>query len=467
MVKERLPVATEHRESMGTSGRRDSVGNLDNNPIMPIIRYMLLLFLICFDYNPQTLTVPPFKHTFGFYRASKYYLQLFLGYGYDYDNPQGIAAVKLAEHDDPKTLRDDDELTAFAVNSDRGQIVYNIGLEAVKVFGNTKMFSSPKGIAATPEGRVVLADYGNSRIVKLQYQGGRLVLIGEIVLPGRPYDVCFDSRGNMYVTDFDNSRVYVYSPDDSLTLSFGTQGRAFGELYQPMGIEVIDANDPYNHYRDEFIVVTDNYGRRLSKFSTQGRFIGSVLCGDIGLPEAHFLYVAVDYFGSIYVTDEINDQVHKFDHDLRYIISVGRTGTDKGEFIAPRGISIWRRYGQVFLSEKEGGQYLWIATDGFVVGCFPQTFKVGQPGTTLALYTTQEAKISISVHDHLGEKVRDLINGVRRSAGEFLIVWDGRDDTGESVSPGGYEFHIILRSLHGHAKRLKHELKAGVTCAAL
>ncbi len=443
------------------------MSNIDKLTDMPIIRYMLLLFLIFLDYNPQTLTVPPFKHTFGFYRASKYYLQLFLGYGYDYDNPQGIAAVKLKEHDDPNTKRDDDELTAFAVNSGRGQIVYNIGLEAVKVFGNTKMFSSPKGIAATEDGLVAMADYGNSRVVKLQYRGGRLVLLDEIVMPGRPYDVSFDSRGNLYVTDFDNSRIYVYSSEDSLLYTIGTPGRAFGELYQPMGIEVIDADGPYNHYKDEFIVVTDNYGLRVSKFSTRGRFIGSVLCGDIGLPEAHFLYVAVDYFGSIYVTDEINDQIHKFDHDLRYIISVGRTGTDKGEFIAPRGISIWRRYGQVFLSEKEGGQYLWIATDGFVVGCFPSNFRVGQPGTTLALYTTQEAKISITVHDHLGEKVRDLVNGVRRSAGEFLIVWDGRDDFGEAVVPGEYEFHITLRSLHGHAKRLKHELKAGVTCTAL
>ena len=440
---------------------------LDNYPGMPIIIHMLLLFLVFLDYNPQTLAVPPFKHTFGFYRASKYYLQLFLGYGYDYDNPQGIAAVKLKEHDDPKTKRDDDELTAFAVNSDRGQIVYNIGLEAVKVFGNTSMFSSPKGIAATEEGLVALADYGNSRVVKRQYGGGRLVLIGEIALPGRPYDVSFDSRGNLYVTDFDNSCIYVYTPNDSLLYAFGTQGRAFGELYQPMGIEVIDADDSFNHYKDEFIVVTDNYGRRLSKFSTRGRFIGSVLCGDIGLPEAHFLYVAVDYFGSIYVTDEINDQIHKFDRDLRYIISVGRTGTDKGEFIAPRGISIWRRYGQVFLTEKEGGQYLWIATDGFVVGCFPSAFRFGQPGTTLAIYTTQDAKISITVHDHLGEKVRDLVNGIRRSAGELLIVWDGRDDDGNPVIAGDYEFHITLQSLHGHAKRLKHEMKAGVTCTAL
>ncbi len=428
---------------------------------------MLVLLFFILSYEPQTLAVPPFKHTFGFYRASKYYIQLYLGAAYDYKDPQGIAAVKLEELNDPDTKKDDDDLTIFAVNSDRGQMVYNIGLSAVKIYGNNDMFSQPKGIAANKDGLIALADYGNRRVVKLQYEGGRIKEIGEIPLPGRPFDVCFDSHNNLYVTDFDSSRVYIFSPDDSLLLVFGVEGRAVGELYQPMGIEVLDADAPYNYYKDDFIVVTDKYGLRISKFSRHGRFIGSVEHYDLGLAEAAFGYVAVDYYGSIYVTDEINDQVHKFDHDLRYVISVGRTGIGKGEFMSPRGISIWRRYGQVILSEKEGGQYLWISADGFVVGCFPRTFSSLQPGTTLALYTTERSKIFITVHNQLGEKVRDLIHDVRRPPGEFLVVWDGRDDNSNVVPPGQYEFRVKMRSLHGLSKRLVKELKAGVTCVAL
>jgi sugar lactone lactonase YvrE len=426
-----------------------------------------LLFALFLDYRPQTLSVPPFKHTFGFYRASKYYLQLFLGPGYDYNDPQGIAIVKLREHDNPKTKKDDDELTVFAVNSGNGQIVYNIGLEAVKVYGNKKIFSQPKGIAANEDGLIALADYGNKRVVKLQYKGGKIKHIIEIPLPGRPFDVCFDSENNLYITDFDNSKVYIYSADDSLMVTFGKQGRAVGEIYQPMGIEVIDANAPHNYHKDDFIIVTDKGGMRISKFSTRGRFVGSLQNFDIGLADAHFLYVAIDYYGSIYITDEVNDQIHKFDHNLRYIISVGRTGADQGEFVSPRGISIWRRYGQVFISEKEGGQYLWIAADGFVVGCFPKEFSQEHTGTTLAIYTTEDAKIYITVHNQLGEKVRDLIGSLRRPPGEFLVVWDGRDNNDQLVSPGEYEFHITLKALHGLSRRVNKELKAGVTCTAL
>ncbi len=428
---------------------------------------MWLFFLLFLDYQPKTLAVPPFKHTFGFYRASKYYLQLFLGPRYDYSDPQGIAAVKLRELDNPETRKDDDELTVFAVNSGRDQIVYNIGLEFVRVYGNDEIFSNPKGIAANEDGLIAVADFGNRRVLKLKYEKGKMTQIGEIQIPGRPYDVCFDSKNNLYVTDFDSSKVLIFDDHDSLLLKFGKEGRAFSELYQPMGIEVIDASARYNYYKDDFIIVTDKYGLRISKFSTHGRFIGSVENLDIGLADADFLYVAMDYYGNIYVTDETNDQIHKFDHDLHYIISVGRSGTGQGEFISPRGISIWRRYGQVFLSEKEGGQYLWIAADGFVVGCFPKEFSHNRPGTTLALYTTEKAKIYIDVYNQYGEKVRDLIDAVRRLPGEFLVVWDGRDNNGLLVPPGEYEFNIKMKSLHGLSKRLETELEAGVTCVSL
>ncbi|KPK63000.1 hypothetical protein AMJ83_08990 [candidate division WOR_3 bacterium SM23_42] len=427
---------------------------------------MCWVFLILLSYNPQTLTVPPFKHTWGFYRASKYYLQLFLGPDYDYDDPQGIVAVKLTELDDPKTRKDDDELAVFAVNSGVGQIVYNIGLASVKVYGDTNMFSDPKGIAATADGLIAVADFGNQRVVKLQYRKGKIEHVAEIPIPGRPFDVCFDSDNNLYITDFDSSKVYVFSPQDSLMQKFGTVGRAYGEIYQPMGIEVLDAKAPYNFYKDDYVVITDNYGTRISKFSRHGRFIGSVQNFELGLVDVYFLYVAADYYGSVYVTDDLNNQVHKFDHNMNYIISVGRTGTAQGEFLSPRGITIWRRYGQVFLAEKEGGQYLWLAVDGFVVGCFPRKFSIERPGTTLAIYLTDEARVYITVMNQQGEKIRDFIEGIRRIPGEYLVVWDGRDNNNDLVPPGEYVFHIRLKGLQGHGRRISKIIKAGVTCIA-
>lgn len=425
----------------------------------------LILFLIN-QYQPQTLAVPPFEHTFGFYRASKYYLRLFIGPNFDYDDPQGIAAVKLKELDDPKTKKDDDELSVFAVNSGRGQIVYNIGLAEVRVYGNDKMFSQPKGITINEDGLIALADFGNRRVVKLQYTKGKLEYVSEIKLSGRPFDVCFDSKNNLYITDYDNSKIYVYSPQDSLLRSFGREGRSYGEIYQPLGIEVIDADAGNNYYHDDFVVVVDNEGKRVSRFATSGRFLNSIYSFEIGLADANFLYCAVDYFGNIYITDEKNDQIHKFDRNLSYIISEGRTGTDKGEFHSPRGIAIGRRYGQVFITEKEGGQYLWIAIDAIFVGCFPPVFSANQPGTTLALYVTDEARIDIDIYNQSGNKLLSLIDGLKRPPGEVLIVWDGMNSDGQVVPPGEYEFRITIKARHGHGTRVKKYLRGVVKCVA-
>jgi DNA-binding beta-propeller fold protein YncE len=426
----------------------------------------LLVLLLC-EYKPQTLAVPPFEHTFGFYRASKYYLQLFLGPGFNYNDPQGITAVKLKELDNPKTKKDDDELTAYAVNSGNGQIIYNIGLEAVKIYGNKETFSNPKGITANSDGLVAVADFGNRRVVKLQYQKGDLKWAGEIPLAGRPFDVCFDSQNNLYVTDYDNSRICVYGPDNNLITSFGRTGRALGEIYQPMGIEVIDAQGPHNRYQDDFIVITDDDGKRVSKFTSNGQFLGSVYDFELGLADAHFLYVAMDYYASIYVTDDVNNQIHKFDHDLRYIISEGRTGTDQGEFAAPRGITINRRYGQVFITEKEGGQYLWIAGDVIFVGAFPPVVTPALSGTTIAIYLTQEVKVNMAIYNAMNEKVKDLLKDLKCAPGEFLVVWDGLDSKNALVPEGVYQIKIDIKPLHGHGARIKRSVQGSVTFRSL
>ena len=145
--------------------------------------------------------------------------------------------------------------------------------------------------------------------ILLSAQSQLRVYIEEVLVVGdRHEDLLYQRPGltvynndNIYITDYDNSKVYIYSPDDSLILAFGREGRSEGEIFQPMGIEAIDSDAPHNHHKDNFIVVTDKFGLRVSKFSMHGRYLGSVNNFEIGLADSKFLYIAVDYFGSIYV----------------------------------------------------------------------------------------------------------------------------------------------------------------------
>jgi len=427
---------------------------------------LALLFLMAVgDYKPSTLIVPPFQHSAGFYRASKYYLNLFLGPKFNYNDPQGITAVKLFELDNPKTHRDDDELTVFAVNSGGGEIVYNVAFEAIKVF--KKDFSHPKGIAALPSGLIYLADFGNGRVVKMQYERGNIHIMSTIQDGlSHPFGVALDSEGSVYVTDMDHGMVKVFGADDKLKLSFGKAGAARGELDKPTAIAVIDDGDSFNFHHDNQMVVADLNGKRLQTFTLQGAFLKSITAGDIGLAEASFAYAAIDRFGNIYVTDSLNNQVHKFDHNLRYIISYGRSGVSEGEFLSPRGISIWRKYGQVLLSEKEGGQYLWIGIDALFIGCFPEEFVPGEKGTTIALYLTEMGDVKISISKTTGEKVRDLISVTRQAPGDFLVLWDGRDSQGNPVVPAMYEVNIMVRATYGSRYYFRKNLNARVKCVS-
>ncbi|MBI4726463.1 hypothetical protein HY768_04425, partial [candidate division TA06 bacterium] len=64
------------------------------------------------------------------------------------------------------------------VNSGRHQIIYNQGLSGLKFFGQMGSgpgeLHTPRGIAATEDGKVYVADMNNNRVVSLQSRKGSL-----------------------------------------------------------------------------------------------------------------------------------------------------------------------------------------------------------------------------------------------------------------------------------------------------
>jgi hypothetical protein len=144
----------------------------------------------------------------------------------------------------------------------------------------------------------------------------------------------------------------------------------------------------------------------------------------------------------VYVTDQTNSQIHLFDPDLRYIVSFGRQGVEGTTFDSPTGITIWRRFGQVFVSEANGGQYYWVGLDAYLIGFYPAEFDSLKPGTTIALYITEMANIQVDITAPSGTLVRSLAPPHMQHPGEALIVWDGRDNNGRSVSSGVYFYKM-------------------------
>jgi DNA-binding beta-propeller fold protein YncE len=413
-------------------------------------------------YRPSLLVFPPSGHSW-VQRARTAHLRMVLGLGFGFANPQGVACVRLEETDDPKTQDDDDELTVFAINSDKHQLVYNQGLAGVRYYGGLGSgrgkLHSPVGVAASPDGSVSVADMNNNRVVLLRMRKGRLLYVRDIGAGqlSHPAGVACDARGNIFVTDAGNGRVAVYDTSGRMQGEFGR-----GLLDRPMAIAMVDGIEKWNHRRETYLVVADSASGRLRKFDRLGRLLASATGDDIAMPGAYFGFLAIDYYGSLYATDMVNHMVHKFDHQLKYVASFGRKGEGEREFESPRGISIWRRYGQVFVLERESAQYYWVGIDGYINDVSPDTIDPKKPGATISLQLYEPADFRIVVNDDSGKTVRTLVSEFRETLGRNYVVWDGRDDSGKPAPAGRYEILVTLEPTYSSKGYFKKELKTEV-----
>jgi len=70
---------------------------------------------------------------------------------------------------------------------------------------------------------------------------------------------------------------------------------------------------------------------------------------------------------------------------------------------------------------------------------YPNPFNAN---TTISYTLTNDGQISLAVYDLAGRKVANLFNG-NQSAGNYQIVWDGTDNSGQVASSGIYFYRLI------------------------
>ncbi len=314
-----------------------------------------------------TLVTPPWYHCLGMHKVTRTHLDIYSGFREKFEDPRGIFCTKLSVKDDSGTDYDDDELTVFGINSGSGHILYNVGLFSLRIFDGApeggQELKTPSDITGDRHGNIFVADTGNDRIMRYSYRDDRLHLVEKLqehsgIGINQPMGVSM-SAGILYVADTGRDRIITYRLSErmceaEIVLS-GPEG-----LIEPTALSAVSRGEPWYYYDDFFVAVIDSFGKRLWKIPFEGERLVFRYSSLVG--KGRFDYLDIDYYGNVYVTDSSSGRIHKFDRNLRYIAAIG-SGEGGIELDQPRGIAIYKRFGQVFVTERAGAQYFWVGTD--------------------------------------------------------------------------------------------------------
>jgi tripartite motif-containing protein 71 len=120
--------------------------------------------------------------------------------------------------------------------------------------------------------------------------------------------------------------------DYALVKQWGGLGSKPGEFHSPTMIAVD---------RNSSVYVVDQYNHRIQKFDAEGRFL--LTWGEPGDGAGQFNYpfgIAIDSRGDVYVSDMNNQRVQKFTAQGKFVTMAGRYGSGQAEFRFPYGLAI-------------------------------------------------------------------------------------------------------------------------------
>jgi DNA-binding beta-propeller fold protein YncE len=128
-------------------------------------------------------------------------------------------------------------------------------------------FEHPFDVATAPDGRIVVADTLNNRLVILDATGNYISAFGS---KGNgtgefrsPMGVAVSDEGNIFVVDSWNNRIQVFEGNGTFIRSWGSEGFRDGELDSPRYIAITPDGD---------VVVTEADNRRIQIFDQNGTF---------------------------------------------------------------------------------------------------------------------------------------------------------------------------------------------------
>ena len=208
-------------------------------------------------------------------------------------------------------------------------------------------FNGPRGVAVDDNGNILVVDQDNHRIQKFTPNGTFITTVGKkgnnLLEFNRPIGIAIHPLNKrVYIADCNNHRLQILNPDLTFSSSFGSLGSGNGQLSFPWDVAFDSTGNVH---------VADTQNNRVQVFTAEGEILrkfgkkGSGN-GDLNIPTS----ISIDSDNVVYVAEVWNHRVSLFTCEGKFLTSFGTHGSGPGQFRGPRGITVDKN-GVVYVSD--------------------------------------------------------------------------------------------------------------------
>ncbi len=179
-----------------------------------------------------------------------------------------------------------------------------------------------------------------------------------------PSGIATDAHGNLWITDYYNGRVEVFSPGGTALKEFGTPGSGELQFSEPQGIAINQGTGK--------VYIADQNNNRVEIYNEEGKHEGKI--GEAGSKSGAFngiQDVALDESGDLWTTDWGNNRVEEFSSEGKFMREFGECGQGKEQLLQPTGIAIHK--GTVYVANYGHSQIDEFSATGGCIGQFGES----------------------------------------------------------------------------------------------
>src|SRR6056297_3053258 len=193
---------------------------------------------------------------------------------------------------------------------------------------DVQVFKRPTAVHPNSNGGFYTVSFATNEVLEFSANGGlKRSLRGGIEGLNHPFDIAANPEEGLFITEFAGDRIVHCTPTGRVVKRFGQTGTGRGQLLGPQFI-----SDDKNGY----IYVTDQGNRRVAKFDYQGNFIlsfGRSTTEFEGFRQPTGIFAYNDF---IYVADKNRAAIDVFDESGNYL------DTYRSKFMEqPEGVSLY------------------------------------------------------------------------------------------------------------------------------